>query len=550
MLVQLTVQNYALIQSLDLALGKDLTVITGETGAGKSILLGALGLLKGKRSDTKVLLDENQKCVVEGEFDISKLNLQSFYEENDLDYLDVSTIRREINPNGKSRTFINDTPVTLDVLSVLGEQLMDIHSQHDTLLLANKSYQLDILDSFADNHEIVVQYKTVFKEWGLAQKELVKLKSEAQQIQKELDYNSFLFEELTEAKLTQINLEDIEEQQKQLENADSIAAKLGTAKDNLGEDTHSSLETLRISMHSLQSISELSKKSKELSQRMESVYIEVKDIHGEVENLLSSVEYDPETLDVLNQKINEIYRLFKKHNVDTIGDLIVIMEGLDTKINLAVNSESICKDLELKILEHEGKLNTLGESIRQTRKKAAQVLQKDIIKSLAYLGMADAKIEIEFIEKIFSMDGIDEIQWLFSANQGQRLHPLKDVASGGEFSRLMLAIKYQIAQRNHLPTIVFDEIDTGVSGEVANKIGKMLEDLSSKMQVLVITHLQQIASKGKQHLFVFKEKEDGKTISKIKLLNNQERVQAIAQMLSGDKPTEIALQNAAELLGI
>ncbi|MCP9764472.1 DNA repair protein RecN [Lacihabitans soyangensis] len=548
MLTSLLIKNYALIKHLEIQPEAGLNIITGETGAGKSIMLGAMGLLMGNRADTKALFDENEKCVVEGNFDISKLDLQAFFEDLELDYEPSCLIRREISPNGKSRAFVNDTPVTLDVLKTLGVYLMDIHSQHDTLLLNTNAYQLALVDAFAGNQALSEKYLVSYKAFKSAEKALAVLQSDADSLKKEFDYNKFLLDELIVAKLVGEEQAELEEELMILENAEEVKRKLGFAYEYLNNADLSVLGLLKDANVALGSISGISEKYAALKERINSSLIELQDISNEIESEDSKVETDDEKVVFLRDRLNAIFRLQQKHAVKSITELIEIREDLQQKVSKVVNLgeelEVLQKNKEKLFAETQKHATALSES----RKKVIQPLVDKIQGLLAELGMPDARLLIGTKEKAFASDGIDDLIFEFSANKGSTPKPLKDVASGGEFSRVMLSLKYVLAEKKSLPTIIFDEIDTGISGEVAIKVGKMLTEMSSKLQVIAITHLHQIAGKGQTHFYVYKDNSDTKTVSLMRKLEADERIIEVAKMIGGQNPSESAIRSAIEML--
>ncbi len=548
MLTSLLIKNYALIKHLEIQPQSGLNIITGETGAGKSIMLGAMGLLMGNRADTKALFDENEKCVVEGNFNISKLNLKPFFEDFELDYEANCLIRREISPAGKSRAFVNDTPVTLEVLKALGVYLMDIHSQHDTLLLNTNSYQLALVDTFAGNQSLLDVYGLSYKEYKTAEKELQLLQTNADALKKEYDYNKFLLEEIVIAKLVGEEQAELEEELMILENAEEVKRKLGFAYEYLNNAEFSVLGLLKDTNVALGSISGISEKYAVLKERINSSLIELQDISNEIESEDSKVETDDEKVIFLRDRLNAIFRLQQKHAVKTVAELIEIRNELELKVNKVVNLEEelsvLQKSKEKLLLETAKHAQALSES----RKKVIEPLVKKIQGLLAELGMPDARLQIGIKEKSMSADGKDDLLFEFSANKGSTPKPLKDVASGGEFSRVMLSLKYVLAEKKSLPTIIFDEIDTGISGEVAIKVGKMLTEMSSKLQVIAITHLHQIAGKGQTHFYVYKDNSDTKTVSLMRKLDAEERIIEVAKMIGGQNPSESAIRSAIEML--
>ncbi|WP_255048982.1 DNA repair protein RecN [Lacihabitans sp. CS3-21] len=548
MLTSLLIKNYALIKHLEIQPQSGLNIITGETGAGKSIMLGAMGLLMGNRADTKALFDENEKCVVEGNFDISKLDLQAFFEDLELDYEPACLIRREISPNGKSRAFVNDTPVTLDVLKTLGVYLMDIHSQHDTLLLNTNAYQLALVDAFAGNQALSENYLVSYKAFKSAEKALTALQSDADSLKKEFDYNKFLLDELIVAKLIGEEQAELEDELMILENAEEVKRKLGFAYEYLNNADLSVLGLLKDANVALGSISGISEKYAALKERVNSSLIELQDISNEIESEDSKVETDDEKVVFLRDRLNAIFRLQQKHAVKSITELIEIREDLQQKVSKVVNLgeelEVLQKNKEKLFAETQKHAAALSER----RKKVIQPLVDKIQGLLAELGMPDARLLIGTKEKAFASDGIDDLLFEFSANKGSTPKPLKDVASGGEFSRVMLSLKYVLAEKKSLPTIIFDEIDTGISGEVAIKVGKMLTEMSSKLQVIAITHLHQIAGKGQTHFYVYKDNSDTKTVSLMRKLEADERIIEVAKMIGGQNPSESAIRSAIEML--
>jgi DNA repair protein RecN (Recombination protein N) len=550
MLSQLQIKNYALIKHLELEPDAALSIITGETGAGKSILLGALGLIMGNRADIKTLYDEAEKCIIEAQFEIENLQIQDFFENKDLDYEPKCLIRREISPQGKSRAFINDTPVTLEVLKELGLQLMDIHSQHDTLSLANNQYQLKICDAFAENKNLLDSYKIVFKKLIQAQKQLTEVQLNAIAFQKELDYNSFQLKELSDAKLTDIHQNTLEEEQKILENADEVKRKLQLSVAYLSDSDQAAIGLIAEAGNGLNSILALSDTYKILKERLTSVLIEIKDICSEIETLESKTEADPSRLDFVNEKLNALYKLQQKHGLKTIDELIELQANLQNKVSMVENLDEHIANLKKEISVFEKETNSHAEKLTISRTKAAKLLETEIQTLIRELGMPQGTFEISLSPKKCSSDGADDIIFAFSANKGMPAKPLKEVASGGEFSRVMLALKYSMAKKTALPTIIFDEIDTGISGEVANKVGRIMQEMAQNMQVITITHLHQIAGKGNAHFFVFKDNSSEKTVSSIKKLNQDQRIIEIAKMIGGENPSESAIQNAIELLQI
>jgi DNA repair protein RecN (Recombination protein N) len=551
MLSHLIIKNYALIRHLEIAPARELNIITGETGAGKSIMLGAIGLMLGNRADTKVLFDENEKCIIEGTFNIAGYDLKSFFEEADIDYEEECIIRREISANGKSRAFINDTPVNLDVLKKWGSSLVDIHSQHETLLLGNTQFQLSILDAFAGNKNLLGEYKELFKTYKNIQAEYEDITSRAAEEKKQLDYNSYLLHELKEASLEEGEQEKKEEALKVLENAEYIKSRLDAAQTALSGSSEQDLITqLQDVRKQLDQISNLSSTYAQLRDRIQSVLIELKDVAAELENENEQVEHDPRSIEAAQERLSLLYTLQKKHQVQTVGELLLLQQELEQKMAYTLNLDEHIATLKKKMEATYKELYAKGKKLSEARQKAAAPIKKELETLLKEVGMPNASIAVDIKETEPGNLGIDQVALLFSANKGIAPQELKNAASGGEFSRLMLCIKYIIADKTALPTIIFDEIDTGISGEVAIKVGKMMKQMAASHQVISISHLPQIAAQGKAHYYVYKDNSSDKTISKMKLLSEEERVKEIAQMIGGSKPSETAIQSAKELLSV
>jgi DNA repair protein RecN (Recombination protein N) len=545
----LTIKNYALIQRLEMKPSANLNIITGETGAGKSIMIGAVGLLLGNRADIKTLYDESSKCIIEGVFNIQEYDLSHFYDVNDLDYQENTIIRREISPTGKSRAFVNDTPVNLEILRELGSFLMDVHSQHDTLQLASNDYQLSIIDAFAGNQVLLQEYKESYKAYKKAEKAFQHSLKESEEINKEADYNHFLLEELSKTNLTDGEQEEIEEELRVLEHSEEIKLKLNQALGWLNHSEISVSSGLYETNNAIGYLKEYSEKFRLLGDRVESCLIEIKDIINEIEREEIQIEHDPEKIEAAKERLSLIYQLQQKHRVSTIGKLLAIQRELEEKVGRSLNlDEEIVRLKEVK-----DKLWTLllekAEQLSGSRRCSFDKFSAEIESLLRGLGMPNATLRIDRGDEAPTITGIDSIRMLFSANKGIPPQELKTVASGGEFSRLMFCVKYMLADKTALPTIVFDEVDAGISGEIANKMVNMMEQMAKKHQALVITHLPQIAAKGDQHYYVYKDDSADKTVSNIKLLDEGERLVEIAKMLSGEKPSPAALENARELLG-
>jgi DNA repair protein RecN (Recombination protein N) len=547
MLQKLLIKNYALIKELDINPFKGLNTITGETGAGKSIMLGAVGLLIGKRADTKVLYEDDKKCVVEGVFLISDYHLKPFFEQEELDYEDECLIRREISASGKSRAFVNDTPVTLDVLKKLGESLMDIHSQHETLLLGDQDFQLQIIDAYGQSQPLLVSYQTIYENFVKAKKALKKFQENVDNLQQEKDYNQFLFDELDKAQFKPAEQEELESSLEVLENGEQIQQKLSEAYNSLDQSEFAVNIVLHEAVEALKAISAYNN-YKELHERLKSAFIEVQDIAKELEIENNQFEHDPTLLLQTQERLSLIYQLQQKHKVDSIDDLLQIKDQVEEKLLAAESADGDLEQLNEQVKVLSKHLQESASALSKNRTKQFPLLQKELIALLIDLGMADASIEISNVKKEADKTGIDDIKILFSANKGIAPQPLKNVASGGEFSRLMFALKYIMADKIALPTIIFDEIDTGISGEIAIKMVQMMRRMSENHQVITISHLPQIAAKGTHHYFVYKDNSADKSMSKIKLLSEEERSVEIAKMIGGDNPSVSALQSAKELL--
>lgn len=549
MLTNLIIKNYALIDHLNVDFDKGLISITGETGAGKSILLGGLSLVLGKRADLSSIKDATDKCVIEASFAIGNYKLEDFFNEQDLDFEQQTIIRREILPSGKSRAFVNDTPVTLDVLSSLGVQLIDIHSQHQTLKLTDNDFQFQVIDAIADVSEELNLYTDKLTDYLALKKELKSLIEFQQQADKDYDYNSFLLEELRSAKLKKGMLADLEATFEQLNNVDEIANRVTQSLQLFSEEQMGVLPSLNEIKSNFNRLSGFGKTYKDLSDRIDSVLIELDDVFNETLSLEESLEADPVELEKVNEKLQLIYNLQKKHNVLEVTELIEIQEQLEIQVSKTQNLESDIKEMQLKLMTREEALDKIALELHNKRTKGIPALKDHLENTLASLGMPNAQFEIELTPgEHYHSNGKDNLSFLFSANKGGQFNELKKAASGGELSRIMLAIKALLAQYMHLPTIMFDEIDTGVSGEVSNKMADIMYQMSKTMQVFTITHLPQVAAKGDQHYKVYKEEVQGITTSQMKKLNQDQRVIEIAEMLGGKDISSSARAHANELL--
>ncbi|GGG25686.1 DNA repair protein RecN [Pontibacter amylolyticus] len=559
MLIDLKIKNYALIEQLEMNPSPVLNIITGETGAGKSIMLGAIGLLLGNRADSKLLFNQEQKCVIEGVFDISQYNLKEVFVAEDLDFDEQCILRREISPSGKSRAFVNDTPVTLDVLRKIGENLMDIHSQHDTLQLGDTSFQLNILDIYAGNTSLDIyagnlsylkDYNETYRRYKKLEGDYKKLTDQLAQAQKELDYNTFLLNELEEINLQQDEQEQLETELKELENAEDIKLKLTQAVQYLTESEFNITSALKDTVQLINQLAAFSPKYEELRTRTESCMIELNDVAGELEDAERRTEADPARTTEVQERLNTIYTLQRKHQVQTIAELLEIQRELENKVGSVLNLDNALSSTEKAMKEAEKEMLEKAAVLSERRRASFGQFEKELYTLLAELGMPNARIVIQHKAAAPTATGTDEISILFSANKGAQPQSLVKAASGGEFSRLMLSIKYMLADKTALPTIVFDEIDTGISGEVAVKVGKMMQQMAQKHQIIAISHLPQIAAQGNSHYFVYKHDTEDRTISRIKKLSEKERVDEIAHMIAGANPSASAYKSAKELLSL
>lgn len=551
MLKRLYISNFALIEEMDVSFPGKLSVITGETGAGKSIFLEALALALGKRADAGSLSNKNKKCIIEAEFDVKQLDLQNFFEDNDVEPAPELVLRREISAEGKSRSFLNDSVVSLSALKALSEKIIDIHSQHQTLLLNQGGFQMDLLDAFAGNQALVAEYKQAYAIISKTRKELKELQEQEAEARKQLDYHQFLFQELEELKLKAGEAAALEQESATLENAENIQTQLLQAAASLQEGDSNLLVQLQRIKQSLQDVARFTDAYKELSERVNASYVELKDIAKELDAEGNAVNGDNERLQVVNDRLDKINHLLRKHNVRTEEELLHIQDDLSKKLEGFGSLESSIEKLKKQLKEQESKLLKLAQELSKKRTGSKEALEKEVTALLRELSMENAnfKIEITSLESA-TASGIDSIKFLFSANKGVALNDMSKIASGGELSRVMLSLKAIMADKKQLPSIIFDEIDTGVSGDVANKIGDILHRMSKTLQVITITHLPQMASKGKHHLFVYKDNAGDQTVSHIKTLSNEERITEIAKMLSTSNPTASAMKNAKELLSL
>ncbi len=549
MLQSLYIKNYALIDKLSIEFNSGFNIVTGETGAGKSIVLGALGLILGQRADLTVLRDKNKKCTVEGSFAVKEYFLEDFFIENELDYDDQTILRREITPAGKSRAFINDTPVNLKTIRELALRLIDIHSQHQNLELGNRLFQLKLVDLVAKNQSILSNYQKRFSEYSTAKTKYADLVSEAEQAKKDLDYFQFQFQQLEEAKLKPGEQSELESEQNQLEHAEDIKLTFGQLNQDLESDEQGVLTRLKEHVNRLNKMSDYFTEAKELHQRLESCYLELQDLAEESSAVAERVEHDPARIQLVAERLDLIYSLQQKFHVATVEELLEVQEDLDQKIGQVASYDEEIARYEQLIAQQEKTLNELAAELTKSRTGVSETVQQSVVGMLQKLGMPNAVFQLyfELTDQLGQM-GKDEVRFLFSANKSAEPQEISKIASGGEMSRLMLALKSLITDSKSLPTIVFDEIDTGISGEIAVKMGDILKGISTKMQVINITHLPQIAAKGDHHYQVYKFDEGEKTFTSIRKLENSERVDELAQMLSGDRNSDTARETARELL--
>ena len=549
MITSLSIENFALIEKLNIDFSNGFSIITGETGAGKSILLGALGLILGKRADLTSLKNKEEKCIVEASFSIGKYDLKSFFDSNDLDYENETIIRREILPSGKSRAFINDSPVNLQQLQDLSFYLIDVHSQHQTLELSEEDFQFKIIDAIANNGTLIAEYQAILKNYRYTKSSLETKKTTLSAILKEKDYNEFLYTELETANLKAGELEELEKTYEALNNVEFIKENLSALLNLANQEQFGLQKSLKEFKAILQKNSNFSSDYLALFERTSSVVIEFDDLVKELNRESELVLNDPEKLELTNQKLQLIYNLQKKHQVKTVNELLEIKTDLESKVVSVAVLEQEIETLDNNSKEFELQLDATALKINQSRSEAVPDLSQKLIEILHQLGMPNVRFKIDInATKVYQHNGKDSIQFLFSANKGTDFGLLKKVASGGEMSRIMLAVKFILSQYSKLPTIIFDEIDTGVSGEIANKMGEIMSDMSKSMQVFAITHLPQIAAKGSNHYKVFKTVLGENTISELKLLTNGERITEIAEMLSGKDISDSARNHAKALL--
>lgn len=549
MLQHLTIENYALIKSLDIDFDKGFTTITGETGSGKSIILGALGLLLGQRADVQVLFEKDRKCVVEATFDIKDLDLKSLFDDNDLDYDNTLLLRREIQPSGKSRAFVNDTPASLQVMKELGAYILDIHSQHQTLTLKNSDFQLSLLDVMCGSADCTSSYKQEYNIYKKLKAELYNLEEQERKDKADLDYYQFLFNELQQARLNEDEQEQLEQEQNLLANAESIKSNLMAVIVACDDSDDAVVSRLQSCKSLLSKVADYHPSIGEAYNRFDSCLIELRDILSEIESIDSEIQYSPQRQEEVNQRLDTIYHLQSKHGVNTVAELLEVQNRLDERLQMVSSLNGRIEQARQALSLSEKKLRDLAQQLTALRKEAAAMLQQQILPILSDLGMKDAdfRVKLSPVEG-FMPTGCDEVSFMFNANKGGELREIGKVISGGELSRVMLAIKSLITSNSLLPTIIFDEIDTGVSGEISGKVGSIMQRMSATTQVFAITHLPQIAAKADSHLKVYKKVDADRTLSQMIRLTGNDRVEEIAKMLSSDKVTESALATARELM--
>lgn len=549
MLQRLLIQNYAIIDEVQIKFSPGLNIITGETGAGKSILMGALNLILGERADTGVLLNKDRKCIVEGVFGIdSKEAVKLFLQENELDNETELVLRREIATNGKTRSFINDTPATLQQLKQLASLLVDLHQQFDTLELGDSDFQREVLDALAGNKNALTEYSALFHRWKQSKKELEELQQQKAGFNKELDYHQFLFDELNELSLKENELEELDQELRLLSNAEGIKTILSKVSHELKESEQPVTQLLKQLANQLQGYADHHSDLPEIIRRLQSTQVELLDIAGETEKIDNAVQFDQQRIDLINDKLAAGYKLLKKHGVTTTAELLAIQSDLEEKLRAVLNIDETILVKEKQVVELLEQAETVAEKISKARQKQVTPLEKNVNALLHQVGMPNAILKVELNKAALLESGKDAIEFLFDANKSNRFEPIRKVASGGELSRLMLCIKSLVARHIDLPTMIFDEIDTGISGEAAKQVGIIMKDLAKKRQIICITHQPQIAGKANAHFFVYKEIKGEAIKTNIRMLDEDERITAIAKMLSGERPTAAALENAREMM--
>ena len=551
MLTRLHISNYALIDELEIKFDNGLTIITGETGAGKSIILGALSLILGERAEARSVRNPEKKVVVEASFDISAYALEGFFAENEIDFWEEECIvRREISATGRSRAFVNDTPVTISVLKDLTSRLVDIHSQHSNMLLSKPAFQLSVLDSIADNKEVASKYNVEYVCYKKLQEQLLEKQNEYEKSRAEEDYIRFQLNQFADLKLTENEDVELENLQKKLSNVSEIKQNLWQISSTLNGEENSILEQLKVVAQRIQSTERNLSEIEGMGERVQSALVELKDIAQSVSYVDDQLVDDPRQLEEVEMRLNSIYELERKHNAASVNELLAIQHKFENQLSLIDNSENQIAEIEAKLKVQKAKVKELALALSETRNKAAQLFVADLQPLAQALGMRNLAFDIKFSTTDYTANGADAVEFLFAFNKNQTLLPVKDTASGGEISRLMLCIKSIIARSMSLPTIIFDEVDTGVSGDVANKIGEMMGEICKRIQVLAITHLPQVAAHAHHHLMVYKADDENSTLTHVKALNEEEHVLEIARMLSGKDVNQAAIENAKSLIGI
>lgn len=549
MILRVTVENYALIRHLDITLGSGLNIITGETGAGKSILLGALGLILGNRADTAALADNVSNCVVEAEFDLAGYDLQPFFEEQDLEYDDHCTVRRVITPAGKSRAYVNDLPVQLVTLKELGLRLVDIHSQHRSLLVASEEFRRSVVDNLSASHSLLSRYAEAYAALRSAERELEQTRAEAERNRADEEWVRYQWEQLSAAALREGELAELEQRQSELANSEEISERIGGAVEALGAEERGVLTMLRSAEQSMRHLSGVWSIGEEMAERLRSVQVELKDIEATLSDALDRVEADPAALATVEERLATIYALLRKHKVESVEELLAIQAEYGRRMELITDFEGVIARLEKSVTERRATATEIAATLTALRQQGASQLSSGVTEMLARLGMSGARFECRIVPIPLSESGADSVEYLFSSSPTGTLLPIEKIASGGEMSRVMLCLKAIAARCAKLPTIIFDEIDTGVSGRVADVTGEVIAELSDTMQVLNITHLPQVASKGSDHFVVYKEVTATGAESHIRRLTHEERIEEIAKMLSGATVTDAAREQAKQLLG-
>ena len=551
MIQRLLIKNYAIIENLEIEFAEGLTIITGETGAGKSILLGGLGMILGNRADTKVLYNQSEKCVIEGYFDISAYDLKAFFNENEIDFDENAVVRRELTPQGKTRSFINDTPVNLTQLRAFSSKLVDLHQQFDTLDIHDSSFQLQMVDALADNKHPLSNYRENFKKYQADKRVLAELKDKSERSTREIEFLNFQLEEFNKAELIAGEQDTLEADQQVMQNAETIKRNLSAAFRAISEDENAVVSQLKSIGISISQVKKYTPSVSKLHERFEGIMFELEDIGTELENIAESTEFNPERIAEIQTRLDTIYKLQKKHGVATVEQLLDIQGNLQVQLDAFGDLSEDIEKLELSLAQQDTDLRKSAGELSAKRKFVVPQFEEKVASMLHQLSMENAKLHVQITDLAeLGTNGLDDVQFLFAANKGSRLQSIKDVASGGELSRLALCTKSLVAAAIPLPTLIFDEIDSGVSGDIALKMGNILQKLASHHQVVVITHSPQVASKAEKHYFVYKTHKDDRTYTNVRPLSDEERVRAIAVMLSQNPPSSSAMENAKELMSV